>query len=543
MPLQLTQDQHAWVEDTLAHMTPQECVGHLICPEDRNFTPAQWAELVREYPVGSVFFGPGTRTHYRTCLEAIQSHSRVPVIVASDLEQGCGSMVKGLTRFPFSMAWGACNDPDLMERMGRAWAVEARSEGIHWSFSPVADLNINLNNPVVNVRAMGDDPELVSRLLAPLIRGMQQDGLLAACAKHFPGDGSDDRDGHLCTTPNVLTCDQWRQTYARVWKSAIDAGVMSIMSGHISFPHYEGHHKDPSQSMPATLSRALQEDLLRGELGFEGVIVSDAGSMIGMASRLPSRELAVQNILSGSDVYLFADPRRDSQLLLQAAQNGRLPMERVMASVRRVLELKARLGLPESVRGTRLTREQLDEHRSLADRVADQSITVIRNDGNIPARLKRGTRVMTVTLKYPEPKAFFPSELQVVDQELERRGLIVHHCLNPSHREILDSIEEYERVFLSIYVMPHARPGTVRITGELISPFWRAFWVDHPKVIFTSFGSPYHLYEMPHLPNMVLAYGPAESSQKAAVKVWLGELPSQGVCPVRCCVEPMCVDV
>ena len=542
MSYHLTRDQQAWVEDTLASMTPEELVGHLICPEDRGLTPPQWAELVREIPVGSVFFGPGTKTHYRTCLKAIQSNSRIPVIVASDLEQGCGYMVKGFTRFPFSMAWGAGNDPDLMEQMGRAWAVEARSQGIHWSFSPVADLNINLNNPVVNVRAMGDDPDLVSRLLAPLIRGMQQEGLLAACAKHFPGDGSDDRDAHLCTTANMLTCDQWRRTYGRVWRSAIDAGVMSIMSGHISFPHYEGHHKDPSQSMPATLSSALQEDLLRGELGFEGVIVSDAGSMIGMSSRVPSCELAVQNILSGSDVYLFADPRRDCQLLLQAVQDGRLPMDRVMASVRRVLELKARLGLHESVCGPRMKREQLDEHQSLADTVADKSITIIRNDENIPAKLNRGARILTVTIKYPEPKTFLPSELQVVDQELERRGFVVDHSLNPSHREILERIDEYERVFLNIFIMPHARPGTVRITGELVSPFWRAFWVDHPKVIFTSFGSPYHLYEMPHLPNMILTYGPTESSQRAAVKVWLGEMPGQGICPVKCCVEPMSVD-
>jgi beta-N-acetylhexosaminidase len=531
---QPTQNQHSWVEDTLENMTLEECVGHLICPEDRDYTPQQWADLVQEIPMGSVFFGPGTKTHYQDSLEAIQSNSRIPVMVASDLEQGCGSMVKGCTRFPFPMAWGACNDPDLMEQMGRAWAVEARSHGIHWSFSPSADLSLNINNPVTNVRAIGDDPYLVSRLLVPLINGLQQEGLLAECAKHFPGDGTDDRDAHLCTTANLLTCDQWWQTYGKVWQSVIDTGVMSIMSAHISFPHYEGDHEDFSKSLPATLSKKLQVDLLRGELGFKGVIVSDAGPMIGMSSRAPADELAVQNILSGSDVYLFARPRKDFKLLMEAVKTGRIEMQQVRGAVRRLLEMKSRLGLQEST-SLAETEQNVDTSKyvQLAEDIADKSITVIRNDGNLPAQLKKSDRVLTITIKYPEPKSFLPDELDVIDSELEKRGVIVDHMLNPSHRDIFANADKYEKIFVNIFIIPHSRVGTMRITGELVLPFWRAFWMDYPKAIFTSFGSPYHLYEMPHLPNMILAYGPIESSQRAAVKVWLGEMPGQGICPVR----------
>lgn len=528
----LRKEQVLWVEQTLAGMTMEECVGHLICPEDRNYTPEQWSEIVKEIPVGSVFFGPGDRKRYRACLEAIQSSSGIPVLVASDLEQGCGSMVEGCTRFPFPMAWGACNDPELMLQMGRAMAQEAREIGIHWTFSPVVDLNINSQSPVVNVRSIGDDANHVSVLLDALIRGMQQDGLLAGCAKHFPGDGSDDRDGHLCTTVNRLSRQQWWETYGRVWETAINAGVMSIMSGQISFPAYE-EHDDSAESMPATLSSKLQEDLLRGELGFEGVIVSDAGPMIGMSSRIPSSELAVQNILSGSDVYLFANPRKDFHRLMKALRNGRLSMERVRQSARRVLELKARLGLNESVFGQAVTPEAVEHNQQLADQIAERSITVIRKDGNIPANLKPGSKLLTVTLKYPEPKGFLPDELDIVDSELTQRGYVVDHLLNPTHREILAKIREYDKVFFNIYIMPHSRPGTIRITGELVLAFWRAFWVDHPKAVFTSFGSPYHLYELPHLPNMVLAYGPTESAQKAAVKVWLGDIQAEGVCPVE----------
>lgn len=526
-------DKMQWVEDTLESMSIEQCIGHLICPEDRNYAPEKWAEIVREIPVGSVFFGPGEPGHLKECLDAIQSNSSVPVLVSSDLEQGCGSILKGCTRFPFPMAWGACDDPQLMEEMGLAVAIEARSHGIHWTYSPVVDLNMNYNNPVVNVRAIGDDADTVSRVAVPFIRGMQRDGLLAACAKHFPGDGTDDRDGHLCTTANLLSCEQWWATFGKVWQSVIDAGVMSIMSGQISFPAYEGHD-DISESMPATLSKKLQVDLLRKELGFEGVIVSDAGPMIGMSSRVPANELAEQNILSGSDVYLFANPRKDFDLLMQAVKSGRLDMEQVRTSVRRLLEMKVKLGLHDEGIPLDETQGEVDtaEYVQLSEDIADKSITVIRNDGNIPAKLKKDDRVLTITIKYPEPKGFLPDELEVIDTELEKRGLIVDHMFNPSHREIFDNADKYEKIFVNMFVIPHSRAGTVRLTGETILPFWRAFWIEHPKAVFTSFGSPYHLYECPHLPNMVHAYGPPECSQKAAVKVWLGEIPAEGVLPV-----------
>lgn len=137
------------------------------------------------------------------------------------------------------------------------------------------------------------------------------------------------------------------------------------------------------------------------------------------------------------------------------------------------------------------------------------------------AKLQKGDRGLTITIKYPEPKGFLPDELDVIDIELEKRGLIVDHMFNPLLREIFDKADKYEKIFVNMFVIPHSRAGTVRLTGETILPFWRAFWVEHPKAVFTSFGSPYHLYECPHLPNMVLAYGPSECSQKAAVKVLL----------------------
>jgi len=370
-------------------------------------------------------------------------------------------------------------------------------------------------------------------LLTAWIQGMQTGGMLAATAKHFPGDGMDDRDQHLCTSLNSLPFDEWMATYGKVWKAAIDAGVMAVMSGHIGLPSYQGCADEPLKAMPATLSRKLQVDLLRGELGFEGVIVSDAAPMIGMTSRVRSNEQAVQNILAGSDMFLFGNPRRDSELLRRAIQDGRISMERLRESTRRVLQMKARLGIHLGASGPELSQAERETFSASAQAMAEKSITVIRNDERIPLRLQAGAKLLTITINHKDARGHLTSGLEAVDEELQRRGFNVDHILNPSHSEIIEKADDYDCVFVNIVLTPHAHVGTVRLTGPMIMPFWRSFWVDHPNVVFTSFGSPYHLYELPHFPNMVLAYGPSEVSQAAVVRVWLGEIPAQGVCPVK----------
>jgi beta-N-acetylhexosaminidase len=184
------------------------------------------------------------------------------------------------------MAAGAANDPGLVAELGKATAIEARHIGVNWCLTPVVDLNYNFDNPVVNIRSMGDQPERVAHLVSILIQALQAHGV-AATAKHFPGDGMDSRDQHLVTTINSLPFDRWLETYGYVWKQAIDAGIWTIMPGHISLPAFQGFVEQEEDAPPATISRELLETLLRQELGFDGVIVSDATGMMGFASRLP----------------------------------------------------------------------------------------------------------------------------------------------------------------------------------------------------------------------------------------------------------------
>ena len=390
--------QQQWVESTLESMTMEECVGHLLCPEDRKYSTEDWRDIMRKVPLGSVFIHGFDRQEMRAKTAAVQAESRIPVVIAADMENGAvGIKDDATTEFPYQMGCAAAADPELMYRMGRITALESRNCGVHWTFSPVVDLNLNFRNLVTNSRSLGDNPDKTIPLLRRLIAGLQQDGLMAATAKHFPGDGVDERDQHLCTSVNSLPVDQWFELYGRVWQAAIDAGVMSIMAGHIAFPAWQGLTDDPEAAMPATLCEKLQIGLLRKKLGFEGVLVSDAAPMIGITSRAPSAEIAWRNIAAGSDVFLFADPVKDFERLMAAVKSGKLSEERVFESTRRVLEMKARLNLHQHYSAPELTAEQFAGHAAVAQETADRGITMLRErPGLLP--LPPGSRILTVTI-------------------------------------------------------------------------------------------------------------------------------------------------
>ena len=522
--LRLSKDAHGWVERTLASLTIGEAVAHLICPEDRNYKESDWECIIKKVPLTCVF-GENIPSQW------LQSEVRQPLLIAADLEHGAGAHLPGCTDFPWSFAIGAADSPALTRRMGTATAAEAHQRGVNWTFSPCVDLSLNHNNPVVNVRSMGDNPQRVAALACAWIVAMQRGGL-AACAKHFPGDGVDDRDQHLCTSVNSLELKAWWATYGAVWRAVIEAGVMSIMPGHISLPAYETPRKPAASALPSTLSSQLQVNLLRGELGFEGVIISDAAPMIGLASRVREQDAVIQNILAGSDVFLFADPIEDFNRLKAAWKSGQLSEARIQESVRRVLVMKARLGLHLPGRVPKAAPDSKRFARD-AQSLAEKSIVLYRRNAATPIALRPGAKVLTATLRYENGTPKLSSDLPFVDEELRGRGFEVTHCHNPSHRRLQKAAKEFDAVFINFAIVPHALIGTTRLVGAAVMPLWRAFWLECPQAVFTTFGSPYHLYELPHLPNYWMAGGPAEASQRAAVRAWLGEIKPTALCPVR----------
>ncbi len=531
MTAPLTPKQSTWVDQTLSSLSMEACIAQLL-NVSQPMDAATWLAFLKKVPVGAMSARVPNAAAYRALLEELHAASPVPLLVIANMEHGAAELREYGTDFPSLMAAGAANDPNLIAMLGKATAVEARHIGVNWVLTPDIDINYNFDNPVTNTRAIGDRPELIATLGARLIQALQANGV-AATAKHFPGDGMDSRDQHLVTTVNNLPVDEWMATFGHVWQAAIAAGVWTIMPGHISLPAYQGFFDNPEAAPPATIARELLETLLRQELGYDGLIVSDATGMIGFASRLAPEERAIAAINAGIDLYLGANPDVDYPVLLAAARDGRLREERIQKATRRVLELKARLQLTETFFGPQPSAADSDTFAAAAQTMADKSITLLRNGGHHPLQIATGAKVLTVTIMPTNTMIPHP-DLTVFDEELQARGYHVEHLLNPRSDELRAKAQEHDAVFVNINVGPMMTLGSVRV---LIGSFghwgWRALFTEHPQVLYTGFGNPYLSFELPHVPTLAVTYGSGEAAQRAAVKFWLGEIPPQGTLPVR----------
>ena len=527
----LTPKQAQWIDNTFKKLSLEESIAQLLCISQFHDSREYWLRLIEKTPVGAARARSDSAGEYRNFLTELQQASTIPLLVPANMEHGAAEISGYGTDFPWAMGMGAANDVGLMATVGQAIATEARYVGVNWVFNPVVDLNYNFDNPITNIRAMGDDPQKVSRLATAWIEAMQAHGL-AATAKHFPGDGIDDRDQHLLTSINSLPVAQWMETFGLVWKAVIDTGVMCIMPGHISLPDYQGYREQPQDAPPATLSRKLLVDLLRGELGYKGLIVSDNASMIGLTIHAAAEDLIVESIASGIDIYLNADPEHDFGRLLQGVHDGRISEEQIYTSARRVLEMKARLNLFEETFGPAPTNEQTTSFQNAAQTMADKSMTVLRSNGQLPMNLPPGAKLLTVTYGQLLPRMGLV-DLDVFDQELQKSGFEIEHLLNPTSEELRHKAVGFDAIFINLYKIPMMPLGTARMTDTFRSWGWRSLYMEHPNVAYTAFGNPYVAYELPPVPNLLATYGGSDCSQRAAVKVWLGELEPRGTLPVQ----------
>lgn len=527
----LSPTQTQWVDKTISALTLEESVAQLLCISQFNDSLEYWLPLMEKIPFGAARGRSGTAEGSRSFIQELQKNSAVPLLVPANMEHGASEIQGYGTDFPWPMGMGAANDEGLIATMGQAIATEARYLGVNWLFNPVVDLNYNFNNPITNIRAMGDDPAQVSRLATIWLQAMQQHGV-AATAKHFPGDGIDDRDQHLLTSVNTLPFSQWMETFGVVWKAVIEAGVMCIMPGHISLPDYQGFQEHPEDAPPATLSRKILIDLLRGQFGYEGLIVSDNASMIGLTCHADPDDLIVEAIASGIDIYLNANPEHDFGRLLRGIHDGRISEAQIYGSARRVLEMKARLNLFDEISWPAPTDDEQRTFRNAAQTMADKSITVLQNSEQLTLDLTPGAKVLTVTCGQLMPHMGV-ADLDIFDQTLQERGYQVEHLLNPNSDELRAAADTHDAVFINMVKLPIMPLGTSRHTDTFRSWGWRSLYRTHSNVAYTTFGNPYVAYELPSVPRLIAAYGSSDCSQRAAVKVWLGELGAEGVLPVR----------
>lgn len=529
-----------WVKKTLASLTLDEKLGQLLHPNVRPHWTAE--DLKAHFPpvrVGGAFIFSAPGPEFTRVANLLQDGPGLPLVVSTDLESGAGRMItSGATGFPDLMSLAATDDVALARLMGEATAVEARAYGVHWTFGPVVDINMHPGNPITNTRGLGDDPQKISRLATALVESMQAHGL-AATVKHFPGDGWDDRDQHLATSINPLSLDEWEKTSGLPYRKAFAAGCWTTMIGHIAMPSLDaGDPADPAGPPPAILSKKITTDFLRGKVGFDGLVVSDAIEMNGSVSRVRSAyELIVKLINAGNDQLLFCNAPRDFAILQKAVAAGDITLARVDEAVTRVLELKEKLGFaanPTSARPAADPLAVLAPHKQkfaeAARTLARRSLTVVRADGAVPLALGPGDKVLVVHLR-----SNAEYHVDGFDDLLKARGVEVVRRTEADNVYEFRSMDyaQYKAVLVLWTVGPTWGTSFIRPAGT----WMRAPWFirhEYPAcpMVHVSFGTPYLIHDVPWADTLLNAYSPDPLTQQAVADWLTGDLKAEGTSPV-----------
>lgn len=525
------------IDKIVEAMSLDDLCGQVLCYDmsTHRWSDEEFKEIAKNTLPGGIFVYNASKDEIDKYNSIINIHTKVPVIVSSDAENGPGGPLKEETIFPQPMAWGACDDAELIENAGRATAQLCRKSGIHWTFAPLADINYNKDNPSVNVRSVSDSPKQVAKIAGAYMRGVQENNLLAATAKHFPGDGVDDRNQHFCTIINSKSKEEWLDTFGYVYREMFKDGLKSVMVGHISLPAVQEDEYDSILGYkPGTLSYNVITRLLKEELGFKGCVVSDAMCMVGACSMIDPDKLAVEFLKAGGDMVLFAMPS-DFYNVKQAVEDGYLSVERLRDAVRNVLILKDGVnildGEDENIKKNIEITLSSDD---IAREISEKSVCVVRNaDGLFPLRLPENGKILCVNLQC-DSKSVNAYPMDFLKKELEKRGHSVNVLTNPGHRPVEEELSKnYDAVLINCRISCRdCTGGTLRIAWSQIAAFWRGRILKHPNVIFTSFGDPYKIYDYPFLKTYVNTFSNSPETQRTYVRVLLGEIPASGKSPV-----------
>ena len=506
-------------------LSTDEKIGQLFAPDaygvyfnQSSYAAKRLDRLVREQQVGGFcWFSPNV---YETALEIkrLQAISRVPLLMSADLEAGIGMRFADTTYWPPAMAVGATGDPSLAEKQGKTTAIEARALGINHILAPVADVNIDPDNSVINARSFGEDPNDVARYVAAFIKGVRSEGVLTT-AKHFPGHGDTHVDSHRSLP--VITAPRARIESVELvpFKAAVDAGVDTVMIGHLAVPALDptpigartdgvrenryaaGASEAPTNAtLPATLSHAMIEDVLRKELGFRGLVVTDAFDMGGLTDHFNAGEAAVRAIEAGEDQILMSTNTEAAiAAIKKAVESGRIPMSRIDASVQRILDAKARVRHDVADTEEIFRVVDADANKAIANEIATKALTLLRiEDGALP--LKKDARVFELVISdFPEAN----NPLAEMDRDLKRRLtkapkliMLDGNACDKDIPAVIEAAKNADIVVIGLAI--RARSGA----GQIAVPDAARQAIDQLAVmpvrkIGISFGTPYLLREVP----------------------------------------------
>ena len=542
-----------------AAMTLEEKIGQLfvyVTPGPfMNEESARYRELlrqVRENHVGGIHWATWSNVFETAFVNRrLQREGSVRLLVSADLEAGVGMRFADTTYWPWAMAVGATGDPELARREGEIVAEEAGAIGVNQIYAPVADVNVNPDNPVINVRSFGEDPHEVARFVAAFVRGVESRGVLAT-VKHFPGHGDTRTDSHRSLPILSVTKERLESVELVPFRAAISAGVSAVMTAHLSVPalddapvavRSEGvtenpYTHDPAEAarnatMPASLSPRITDGLLRGELKFDGLVVTDALDMGGIVDHFDPGEAAVLAVLAGADEVLKStDTDAAIAGVRRAVETGRITRDRLELSVRRILAAKARVQAPAPDWDRIFRVVDSPGHRAVVEEIARRSVTLVRESpGALP--LDRRSRMFALVVsdgdrgvgadlvKELKARLETPAETAVLDARSSEADVAA----------ILAGASRADAVLLCLFVRFQSGRGSIALPGAAQAAIEKLLDTG-ARVVAVSFGSPYVLRELPRLPTYLCAWGAQPDMQVAAARALFGEAPITGRLPV-----------
>ncbi len=551
-PFYLDEEGIAWVKDTLAGMTTEEKAGQLFCV---LFKEAKKEEFDYVYDILS----PGACMYRvvpaQSAVEAtntLQERSRIPLLIAANLEKGGNGIVTEGTLVGSPMEIAASGDAEMAAKMAEVCAREAKAVGANWAFAPIIDIDSNFRNPITNTRTFGSEPERVKQMGEAYVRQVQKMGM-AAAIKHFPGDGQDERDQHLVTSINSMDCSTWMKTYGEAYRAGIEAGTLTVMAGHIMQPGWTKEINpqiSDEEIMPATLSRELLQGLLRGKLGFNGLICTDATTMAGYTLAMSRKKAVPESIARGCDMFLFArNLAEDFGFMMDGIRQGIITPQRLDDAVTRILAVKAALGLHKEVQGVSLLKAKevigCEKHRQWALECADKGITLVKEEkGVLPITPEKYPRI----LFYPiEPFAGGEGAYKVVaactkvKNLLEDKGFQVDEFVPQPYGEgftakYMDVVSQYDLILYVANLSTKSNQTVVRIEWKQPMGADCGHYINDIPTIFVSLENPYHLLDFPRVKTYINCYSNNDTCVSMLVEKLMGNSSFKGKSPV----DPFC---
>lgn len=554
-PFYLNDKAIEWVKRTLQGMDVRTKVGQLFClniPYDDVRDMIEQLVQLDIKPCGFMsrpFNSEVVQENYRL----LQQKAEIPLLLAANLERGGDGVCTDGLCFGTQMQIAATEDSEMSYKFGVVCAKEGEAVGCNWNFGPVLDIDFNPNNPITNTRTFGSNVDTILEMCQAYIKAMKEHNM-AVSIKHWPGDGRDFRDQHMLATTNDMSVEEWDKTYGKIYKKLIDEGAQTVMSAHIMLPEYSKKLvKDMKEHeiLPASLAKELNVDLLRKQLGFNGVVVTDATTMNGFMQVMKREEAIPRAIAAGSDILLFTcNLEEDFEYMLKGVEENIITNERLDEAVIRILALKASLKLHESPKGQLVnTKESLEifgnsEHRQWAKECADQSITLVKDTQSIiPLDPKKRKRVLLHILGDVGGYHDYSRDHGLkFKKELEQEGFEValfdkeDQTMWYQNVKIEELKQKYDLIIYFANIKTSGSTTNARITWTPPMSIDSPRYIHEIPTIFISVDNPYHLQDVPHIKTYINGYTPNEFVVEGIVEKLIGKSLFKGHSPV----DPYC---